>query len=42
MKMLHKAGINVMDAGEVEERWEEIITQFAYDCEDEADDWCVF
>jgi salicylate hydroxylase len=40
-KMLHAAGKNVMEASEATEQWEEIKITFAYDCEDEADDWCV-
>jgi salicylate hydroxylase len=44
MKMLQAAGKNVMDSGEenLTEAWEEIKYTFAYDCEDEADDWSVF
>jgi salicylate hydroxylase len=38
-RMLSKQGVNVMKVGEVEEHWEDIKTTFAYDCEDEADNW---
>lgn len=39
MRMLAKQGINVLEAGESTEHWEVIKVTFAYDCEDEADNW---
>src|SRR4051794_38980854 len=41
MRQLHKAGLNVMESPEATDQWEELKTTFAYDCEDEADNWWV-
>lgn len=34
-------GMNVLDGddGDINRQWEEVVTIFGYDCEDEADDW---
>jgi len=41
MRALHKQGRNVLETGVSTEQWEEIKLVFAYECEDEADNWSV-
>jgi salicylate hydroxylase len=41
MRMLGEQGRNVMEVGTTSDAWEVIKVTFAYDCEDEADNWWV-
>lgn len=41
MRALHKKGRGMLEDSEATEQWESIKATFAYDCEDEADNWYV-